>query len=195
MGEMIRVRRPDGKTCPAYVAATKKASAPAVVCLQEYWGLQRANQEDGGPFCASGIPDDGPDLYRGKLATAADKAKHLMTNLNFPDAAEQDVRAMVLHLKRSSKKKVAVGGFCMGGALAFLAALGVAEMDAGAYFYGLPPVEPAEFKKLKIPLICHFANQDDWCTPRQSDGTREPAEALEIKIRDVSLRREACIYE
>jgi carboxymethylenebutenolidase len=20
-------------------------------------------------------------------------------------------------------------------------------------------------KKIKIPLICHFANQDDWCTP------------------------------
>ena len=23
----------------------------------------------------------------------------------------------------------------------------------------------AEFKKIKIPLICHFANWDDWCTP------------------------------
>ena len=72
--------------------------------------------------------------------------------------------AAVRHLKQSSKK-VAVGGFCMGGALTLLAALRVPEMDAGACFYGLPPVEAAEFKKIQIPLICHFANQDDWCTP------------------------------
>ena len=89
----------------------------------------------------------------------------MMANLNFPDAAEQDIRGALQHLKQTSKKKVAVGGFCMGGALTLLAALRVPEMDAGACFYGLPPVDPVEFKKIKIPLICHFANQDDWCTP------------------------------
>jgi len=26
-------------------------------------------------------------------------------------------------------------------------------------------MDPNEFKKIRIPLICHFANQDDWCTP------------------------------
>lgn len=53
----------------------------------------------------------------------------------------------------------------MGGALTILAALRVAEMDAGACFYGIPELGAAELKKIKIPLICHFANQDDWCTP------------------------------
>ena len=53
----------------------------------------------------------------------------------------------------------------MGGALTLLAALRVPEMDADTCFYGLAPVDAAEFKKVKIPLICHFANQDDWCTP------------------------------
>ena len=88
-----------------------------------------------------------------------------MTNLNFPDAAEQDIRGAIQHLKRDSKKKVAVGGFCMGGALTLLAALCVPEMDAGACFYGLAPVDAVEFQKIKTPMICHFANQDDLCTP------------------------------
>ena len=44
--------------------------------------------------------------------------------------------APVQYLKQSSKK-VAVGGFCLGGALTMLAARRVPEMDAGACFYGL----------------------------------------------------------
>ena len=103
-------------------------------------------------------------LYRGKLAKASDEASHMMKGLNFPDAAEQDIRGAAQYLKQSSKK-VAVGGFCMGGALTILAAVRVPEMDAGACFYGLPELPAAELKKIKIPLICHFANQDAWITP------------------------------
>ena len=69
-----------------------------------------------------------PDFYRGKATTAADEANHLMTNLDFPDAAGQDIAA-VQYFKQPSKK-VAVGGFCMGGALTILAAVRVPEMDA-----------------------------------------------------------------
>ena len=39
MGEMIQLRRPDGKTCPAYLATPTGANAPGFVCIQEYWGL------------------------------------------------------------------------------------------------------------------------------------------------------------
>ena len=82
----------------------------------------------------------------------------------------QDIRGAVQYLKQSSKK-VAVGGFCMCGALTILVAVRVPEMAAGACFYGIPLLEAADLKKIKIPLICHFANKDDWCTtsrPRSS---------------------------
>lgn len=165
MGEMIQVKRPDGKACPGYLATPKAgAGAPGFVCIQEWWGLNEQIKKTADRLAQAGYRALVPDLYRGTVATAADEAKHLMDNLNFPDPAEQDIRGAVQHLKQSSKK-VAVGGFCMGGAVTLLAALRAPEMDAGACFYGLPPVDPAEFKKIKIPLICHFANQDDWCTP------------------------------
>jgi len=165
MGEMIQVERPDGKTCPAYLVAPKAANAPGFVCIQEYWGLNDQIKKTADRFAEAGYRALVPDLYRGKVARAADEATHMLSNLNFPDSAEQDIRGALQDLKQTSKKKVAVGGFCMGGALTLLAALRVPEMDAGACFYGLPPVDPVEFKKIKIPLICHFANQDDWCTP------------------------------
>ena len=40
MGEMIQFKRPDGKTCPGYLALPKAgSSAPGFVVIQEWWGL------------------------------------------------------------------------------------------------------------------------------------------------------------
>jgi carboxymethylenebutenolidase len=165
MGEMVQFKRPDGKSCPGYLATPKTgAGAPGFVCIQEWWGLNDQIKKTADRLADAGYRALVPDLYRGKVAKAADEASHLMTNLNFPDAAEQDIRGAVQYLKQSSKK-VAVGGFCMGGALTILSAVRVPEMDAGACFYGIPDLPAAEFKKIKIPLICHFANQDGWITP------------------------------
>ena len=165
MGEMIQFKRPDGKTCPGYLATPKAgASAPGLVCIQEWWGLNEQIKKTADRLAEAGYRALVPDLYRGKVAKASDEANHMMANLNFPDAAAQDIRGAAQHLKQSSKK-VAVGGFCMGGALTILAAVRVPEMDAGACFYGIPDLPAAELKKIKIPLICHFANNDGWCTP------------------------------
>ena len=165
MGEMMEFQRPDGKTCPGYLATPKAgATAPGFVVIQEWWGLNNQIKKTADRLAEAGYRALVPDLFRGKVAKSSDEANHLMSGLNFPDAAAQDIRGAVQHLKRSSRK-VVVGGFCMGGALTILAALRVPEMDAGACFYGIPPLETAELKKINIPLVCHFANRDDWCTP------------------------------
>jgi carboxymethylenebutenolidase len=169
MGEMIQFKRPDGKTCPGYLATPKSGQgAPGFVCIQEWWGLNDQIKKTADRLAEAGYRALVPDLYRGKVATAADEASHMMSNLNFPDAAEQDIRGSVQYLKQSSKK-VAVGGFCMGGALTILAAARVPEMDAGACFYGIPDLPAAEIKKIKIPLTCHFANKDGHWTPAKVD--------------------------
>jgi carboxymethylenebutenolidase len=165
MGEMIQFKRPDGKTCPGYLAAPKAGTgAPGFVCIQEWWGINEQIKKTADRLAGEGYRALVPDLYRGKVAKAADEASHMMGSLNFPDAAEQDIRGAVQYLKQSSTK-VAVGGFCLGGALTILAAARVPEMDAGACFYGIPDLSAAEIKQIKTPLIGHFANKDGWCTP------------------------------
>jgi len=167
MGEMIQFKRPDGKTCPGYLATPKAgANAPAFVVIQEWWGLNDQIKKTADRLAEQGYRALVPDLYRGKVASDKDEASHMMDGLNFPDAAEQDIRGAVQYLKPTSTK-VAVGGFCMGGALTILAALRVPEMDAGACFYGIPPAAIADPAKIKTPLIFHFANQDTWCTPEK----------------------------
>jgi len=82
----------------------------------------------------------------------------------------------------------------MGGALTILAAVRVPEMDAGACFYGLPDLPDTEFRKSKIPLICHFANQDGWITPPKRTILK-PRSSNPISIRDLSLQRPARLHE
>jgi len=100
-----------------------------------------------------------PDLYRGKSTVEAAEAEHLMTNLNFGDAAGQDVRGAVQYLKARGTK-VGVSGYCMGGALTLLAAVHVPEADAGVVFYGYPPLEYIDASKIKMPLLAHWAVDD-----------------------------------
>jgi carboxymethylenebutenolidase len=165
MGQIIEFKRPDGKGCSGYLASPKgAANAPGFVVIQEWWGLNDQIKNTADRLAEAGYRALVPDLYRGKLATSADEANHMMSGLNFPDAAGEDIRGAVQYLKQSSKA-VAVGGFCMGGALTLLAALKVPEMDAGAVFYGIPPLDAAVYKNISAPLILHYANTDDWCTP------------------------------
>src|SRR5579859_7343938 len=110
MGKTIEFKRPDGKTCPGYLAtASDDASLPGFVCIQEWWGLNDQIKKTADRLAEAGYRALVPDLFRGKVAKAPDEARHLMSNLNFPEAAEQDVRGAVQYLKQSSKK-VAVGG-------------------------------------------------------------------------------------
>ncbi|MCA9628352.1 MAG: dienelactone hydrolase family protein [Myxococcales bacterium] len=162
MGELMEFKRPDGQSCPGYL--TGPSEAPGVVLIQEWWGLNEQMKGLADRMAEAGFRALVPDLYRGKLAKDGDEANHMMGELNFIDASEQDIQGAVNFHKEKSGK-VAVSGFCMGGALTILSAVRVKGMDAGVCFYGIPPAAVADPKAIRIPLQCHFAEQDDWCTP------------------------------
>ena len=159
MGQMISFRRPDGQSVQGYLAEPASATAPAVVVIQEWWGLNAQIKGVADRMAAAGYRALVPDLYRGKVALEAKEAEHLMGNLDFGDAASQDVRGAVQHLKARSGK-VGVTGFCLGGALTVLAAVNVPEADAGVIWYGFPPLEYVDAPKIKAPLLGHFAVED-----------------------------------
>src|SRR5213593_1537811 len=98
-------KRLDGKNCSAfYVEPSAGTAAPAVVVIQEWWGLNDQIKGEANRLAAAGYRALVPDLYRGKLGLDAKEAEHLMTNLNFADAAGQDIRGAVQYLKQSSAK-------------------------------------------------------------------------------------------
>jgi len=159
MGKTITFNRPDGQTVQGYLAEAADSAAPAVVVIQEWWGLNDQIRGVADRMAAAGFTALVPDLYRGKSTVEAEEAHHLMTNLNFGDAASQDVRGAVQYLKARAPK-VGVTGFCMGGALTILSLTMAPEADSGVSWYGLPPLEYIDTGKLKSPLMGHWATQD-----------------------------------
>ena len=160
MGKMVEFKRPDGQSVQGYLAEPANAAgAPGIVVIQEWWGLNAQIKGVADRYAEAGFVALVPDLYRGRSTVEAAEAEHLMTNLNFGDAAGQDVRGAVQYLKARGTK-VGVSGYCMGGALTLLAAVFVPEADAGVVFYGYPPLEYIDASKIKIPLMAHWALHD-----------------------------------
>ena len=175
MGHNVNFQRPDGATVSGYLAEPAHASnAPAVVVIQEWWGLNDQIRGVADRLAAAGYQALVPDLYRGKLTVEAEEAHHLMTGLDFGEAAGQDIRGAVQYLKTRAPK-VAVTGFCMGGALTLLAMTQVPEADAGAVWYGCPPLDYVDASKIKAPLLGHWGTQDEFFKIDMVD-------ALEVKL-------------
>ena len=162
MGTTASFKRPDGQELKGYLAEPARAgAAPAVVVIQEWWGLNDQIRGVAERLARAGYFALVPDLYRGKSTVEREEAHHLMTGLDFADAATQDVRGAIQFLKTRATK-VGCVGFCMGGALTLLAAANDPELDAAVSFYGCPPLEYIDASKIRIPLQGHWATQDQF---------------------------------
>jgi carboxymethylenebutenolidase len=170
MGTQITFKRPDGKDASGYLAKTGRANAPAVVVIQEWWGLQDQIKGICDRYALAGYDALAPDLYSGVVVPYHDReaAGKEMGSLNFLDATEQTVRGAVQWLKKGGVR-VGLTGFCMGGAVTIIGACKIPELSAGVCFYGIPPEAVAKPADIKVPLQGHFALRDDWCTPEAVD--------------------------
>lgn len=188
MGKTISFKRPDGQSVNGYLAEPAAAGAAGIVVIQEWWGLNDQIRGVADKLAAAGYRALVPDLYRGQVALEANEAEHLMKGLNFGDAAGQDVRGAVQHLKASGSGKVGVTGFCMGGALTLLSAVNVPEADAAVIWYGYPPLEYVDASKIRAPLMGHWAT-DDAAFPIATVDT------LEQKLRAANVKFEFFRYD
>ncbi len=160
MGSMIEFTRPDGRRAPAYFAEATGESAPGVVMLEEWWGLNDEIKQTADRLATEGFRVLVPDLFRGRVASNGDEANHLAQGLDFTDAATQDARGAATFLKATSER-VGVTGYCMGGALALLATMHVPEFDAAVVYYGYPPPQAGDPATIRIPIMGHWALHDE----------------------------------
>ncbi len=188
MGEMINFQGPDGSSVPGYLATPAGGeNAPGIVLIQEWWGLNDQMKGVGERFAEAGYRALVPDLYRGRITQDPDEASHMMDGLDWMGATNQDLRGAVQYLKAGGQQ-AAVLGFCMGGALTIMAGVHIPEVDAGVCFYGIPPAAAADPAKIHVPLLCHFAKQDDWCTP-------DAVNALESTLKSAGITHEIHRYD
>jgi carboxymethylenebutenolidase len=186
--DSITFTRPDGRQCHGFFAPVGGGpDVPGVVVLQEWWGVDDNIKNAARRFASLGYRTLAPDLYHGKVTLEAAEAEHLMHQLDFGAAVSQDMRGAVQFLKQRSQK-VGVVGFCMGGALAVMAAIHIPEVDAVSAWYGVPPPEAGDPRTIRVPFEGHFASIDKHFPPAVVDR-------LDATLTDAGVPHEFHRYE
>lgn len=179
----------NGHTCDGYLAKPAGGSGPAVVVIQEWWGLVPHITDLVDRFAAEGFLAIAPDLYHGRTTVSPDTAGKLLMELDGERAQSEIAGAanFVLGLPECSSKTFGVVGFCMGGALAQFSATRNSKVGAAASFYGGFKTLPLEWENLKSPILLIYGEDDQGVPASQG---RE----LEKKLRGMGKKVELVVY-
>ncbi|KAG8467431.1 hypothetical protein KFE25_000747 [Diacronema lutheri] len=135
------------------------AGAPAVIVVQEWWGVTEQVLDHAGRIATTGFRVLIPDLYKGKIGVDAEEAHHLMGTLDFPKAVGEICDAASF-LKAEGAPKVGIVGFCMGGALALGGAAASKDIRCAVPFYGVNFELFTPEQLASKPVCAHFGEAD-----------------------------------
>lgn len=150
----------------------------AVVVVHEWHGLNEVMQRHGEELAQAGFLSLVPDLFHGRVASTDAEAAAMITTFDFQKAVGE-IGAAVAYLRAHPRGngRVAVVGFCLGGALALATARYVPGVDAVVPFYGLPRFPTDEFTSVKTPICGHYARVDDWANPAVAEEIQQKVRA------------------
>ncbi len=153
----------DGETLMGYLARPEGDDAlPAVVVIQEWWGVDGHIKDVAGRFAAAGYVTLAPDLYHGVVATEPDEARKLVMELDMAAAVKEIQQAITYLLDRPdvAGDKVGIVGFCMGGGLVLQTGLADDRLAAAVAFYG-SPLSPEQAAGFQAPLLGLYGALDN----------------------------------
>lgn len=170
-GQTLEIKTPDG-AFSAYVARPAQTPAPAIVVIQEIFGVNKVMRDICDDYAAQGYLAICPDLFW-RIEPGVDitdqseaewKKAFALMNAFDPDQGVRDIR-MVIDTIRSHEAcsgKVGAVGFCLGGLLAFLTATRT-DADASVAYYGVGIEQrTGEAERLAQPLMMHIAEEDQF---------------------------------
>src|SRR6201996_2496896 len=171
MENHIAIQSPDGEF-HAYIARPATLPAPAIVVLQELFGVNADIRAHCDELAAQGFIAMAPDLFWRQepgidlnVRSEADWQHGLRLNTAFDrDTGAKDIMETVraaVELPESTGK-VALQGYCLGALMAFITAARY-EVDAAvAYHGGDTEKYLSEVGGLRAPLLMHLGEEDEF---------------------------------
>jgi carboxymethylenebutenolidase len=171
MENRITVNSPDGEFA-AYIARPTALPAPAVVVLQELFGVNADIRKTCDELAAQGFIAIAPDLFwRQEPGIDLDVRSEVdwqhglkLYGAYNRDAGVRDIMETVrtaVELPESTGK-VALLGYCLGALMAFIAAARY-EVDAAVAFHGSDTEKYlGEVGGLEAPLLMHLGEEDEF---------------------------------
>jgi carboxymethylenebutenolidase len=166
-----------------------KGPSPAVVVIQEWWGLDDWVEDQARKLAKEGYVALAVDLYRGKAPDKQEEAHQLMMGLP-EERGVADLKAAVDFLaarKDVQADAVGVVGWCMGGKYALKLASEDPRIDAVVSYYGLPPTDEAAIAKIKAPVLGNYGGDDKGPSPDQAKAFATALEKAGNKAVDMKV--------
>jgi carboxymethylenebutenolidase len=162
-----------GGTFAAYIARPKTRPAPAVVVLQEVFGVNADIRMTCDELAEQGFLAAAPDLFWRQepgvdlnVTSEADWQHGLRLYQAYDrDAGAKDVKGTVdtVHSLPECDGKVAILGYCLGALMVFMTAVRYDGFDAAvAYHGGDTEKYLGEIDGLTVPLLMHLAEEDEF---------------------------------
>ena len=167
----MTITTPDG-AFGAYVARPAAARAPAVVVIQEIFGVNAVMRGVCDELAKAGFLAVCPDLFW-RIEPGIDITDHSeaewkrafeLYNAFDVEQGVEDIAATIAAVRANPgcAGKVGSVGFCLGGLLSFLTATRT-DADASACFYGVGIEQfVGEAATLNKPLVLHIAEEDQF---------------------------------
>ena len=169
----------NGEQVPGYLSLPEQTPAPAVIVLQEFWGLEPHIKDVADRFAAEGYVALAPDLYHGVVVDEPDEARKLMMELDHPRAIAEIESAGRYLLSRDDVRGNGVGiiGFCMGGGLVLKVASQTDVLSAAVVFYGRNPDPIQQVAGIDCPLLGIYGEEDQGIPPSEVERLRGTLQA------------------
>ena len=157
---------------PDYSHSNGAPNLPALIVLQEWWGVNDDIKQRVEDFAAKGYFAVAVDLYDGKVTADPKEAPKLHAGLTDAGAMLRMKVGLDYLTERAGKKivdpaKIGAVGWCMGGGCALQLAIADPRIKATAIFYGPLVTDSAKLKTIKGPVLGIFGNDDKSITPDQ----------------------------
>lgn len=185
MGTMMQVQGQDGGFA-AYVATPESGAGPAIVVIQEIFGVNAVMRDIADGLAAEGYVAVCPDLFwrlepgidiTDKTPEEWKKAFDLYSRFDV-EAGVRDIQATIDAIRSlSSNGKVGAVGYCLGGLLAYLTATRT-DADASVSYYGVGIDQKLdEIGAVKAPLLMHVAAADKFVPPAAQEAIAAAVQA------------------
>ncbi|GDX67936.1 dienelactone hydrolase [Anaerolineae bacterium] len=159
----VTVANPGGPAVRAYLARPAGAGPhPTVIMIHEFWGFNTEMRDKADLLARSGYVVVAPDMFRGSSTSWIPRA--IYQTLTTPqERRNTDLDAVYAWLEQQPEVdpgRVAVMGFCFGGATSLRYSLWNPKLAATAVFYGSPISDANQLKSLPGPLLGVFGGAD-----------------------------------
>jgi carboxymethylenebutenolidase len=177
-------------SAPGYLAVPADDHLPAVIVLQEWWGVDEHIRSICDRLAAEGFYALAPDLYRGETTTQPSEAQQKMMALSMSDVEHDMCGAAEYLASQPGFEGPGVGavGFCLGGGLAVWAAATCPNIAAAVTYYYVMPHGKPDFSGIDGPVLGHFGTADEFIPI-------EDANKLESELEDAGVETTFHYYD